>query len=198
MSAGETVAVLGAAGGVGSAMVQLSIAEGARVIAVVGDHSKAELCGDLGAETVVHPDPDADADVDVDSAKALRELTDGRGVDVILDPVQGEPGARARAGLAIEGRHVVCGSYAGLIPHDPSIYWMNQSIIGADLSGVAPDVMQRWHAESEAHLDRLVSGGRYRPIIDRVVPFDQAREAVGDLAQRRVAGRVVVQVAGSA
>lgn len=190
VSAGETVAVLGAAGGVGSAMVQLALAEGARVLAVVGDRSKAELCEGLGAEAVVHSE--------VDTPTALRELTDGRGVDVILDPVQGEPGAHARAGLAVGGRHVVCGHAGGLIPHDPSFYLWNQSIVGVDLGGYPPEVMDQWHVESQAHLDRLIAEGRYRPVVDRVVPFDQVREAVGDIAGRRVAGRLVVQVAGSA
>jgi NADPH2:quinone reductase len=187
VEAGETVAVLGAAGGVGSAMVQLSAAQGARVIAVVGDHAKAEVCAGLGAEPVVH--------ADVDTPTALRRLTDGRGVDVILDPVQGEAGAHARAGLAVGGRHVLCGHAGGLVPHDPSFYLWNQTLVGVDLGGHPPDVMRAWHRETQAHLDRLMAEGRYRPLVDRVVPFEQARDAVADLAERRVAGRVVVEVA---
>jgi NADPH2:quinone reductase len=187
VGAGEEVAVLGAAGGVGSAMVQLSVAEGARVIAVVGDDAKAAVVAGLGAEPVVHSD--------VDTATALRELTGGRGVDVILDPVQGEFGARARGGLAVGGRHVLCGHAGGLIPHDPSFYLWNQTLVGVDLGGFPPEVMQGWHVETQAHLDRLVAEGRYRPLVDRVVPFEGARDAVADLAARRVAGRVVVEVA---
>jgi NADPH2:quinone reductase len=186
--AGETVAVLGAAGGVGSAMVQLALAEGARVIAVVGSESKAQVCAELGAETVVHSQHD--------TPTALRELTGGRGVDVILDPVQGEFGAHARAGLAVAGRHVLCGHAGGLIPHDPSFYLWNQTLVGVDLGGCPPDVMREWHRETQAHLDRLIGEGRYRPLVDRVVPFDEARAAVADLAARRVAGRVVVEIAG--
>ena len=96
------------------------------------------------------------------------------------------------------GRHVVCGHAGGLIPHDPSFYLWNQSIVGVDLGGYPPEVMDQWHVESQAHLDRLIAEGRYRPVVDRVVPFDQVREAVGDIAGSRVAGRLVVQVAGSA
>ena len=187
VQAGETVAVLGAAGGVGSAMVQLSVAEGARVIAVVGDPAKAEVCEQLGAEAVVH--------AEVDPPEALREMTGGRGVDVILDPVQGELGARARAGLGVGGRHVVCGHAGGLVPHDPSFYLWNQSIVGVDLGGYPGDVMAGWHRETQAHLERLLGEGRYRPLVDRVVPFEDAPGAVRDLAARRVAGRVVIGIA---
>src|SRR5579864_5414345 len=87
--AGETVVVLGAAGGLGSAIVQLCVAQGARVIAVVGNVDKAAWCARLGAETVDHSAGDFVA--------AVRRLTDGRGVDVVVDPVQGEMGVSARA-----------------------------------------------------------------------------------------------------
>jgi NADPH2:quinone reductase len=187
VTGGDEVAVLGAAGGVGSAMVQLSVAQGARVIAVVGDDAKAEVVAGLGAEPVVHSA--------VDTPTALRELTGGRGVDVILDPVQGEVGAHARAGLAAGGRHVLCGHAGGLIAHDPSFYLWNQTLVGVDLGGFPPEVMQGWHRETQAHLDRLIAEGRYRPLVDRVVPFEGAADAVADLAARRVAGRVVVHVA---
>jgi NADPH2:quinone reductase len=186
VTAGETVAILGAAGGVGSAMVQLSVAAGARVIAVVGDRTKAKLCEELGAEPVVHSE--------VDTADALRELTNGLGVDAILDPVQGEAGARARAGLAVGGRHILCGHAGGLIPHDPHFYVWNQKLIGVDLGGYPPEVMQGWHAESQEYLDRLMAEGRYRPIVDRVVPFSDAKAAVGDLVKRTVSGRIVVEI----
>lgn len=187
VAAGETAAVLGAAGGVGSAMVQLAVAQGARVIAVVGDERKAAVCAGLGAETVVHSQ--------VDTPIALLELTGGRGVDVLLDPVQGDFGAHARAALAVGGRHVLCGHAGGLIPHDPSFYLWNQTLVGVDLGGYPPEVMDGWHVETQAHLDRLIAEGRYRPLVDRVVGFEEARAAIGDLAARRVAGRVVVSIA---
>ena len=91
VSAADTVAVLGAAGGLGSAIVQLCQAQGARVIAVVGGPEKVAFCERLGAEAVDHT-----AD---DFVAALRDRTGGRGVDAILDPVQGEMGARARGAL---------------------------------------------------------------------------------------------------
>jgi NADPH2:quinone reductase len=132
---------------------------------------------------------------ETDPPVALREMTDGRGVDVILDPVQGEFGAHVRGGLGVGGRHVVCGHAGGLIPHDPSFYLWNQSIVGVDLGGFPKEVMLEWHRETQAHLDRLIAEGRYRPLVDRVVPFEGAADAVADLAGRRVAGRVVVGVA---
>ena len=185
---GETVAVLGAAGGVGSAMVQLAVAEGARVIAVVGDEAKAKVCAGLGAETIVH--------TETDTPTALREATGGVGVDALLDPVQGEAGAHARAALAVGGRHVLCGHAGGLIPHDPQFYVWNQSLIGVDLGGFPPEIMLGWHQETKAHLDRLVSEGRYRPLVDRVIDFEEVIAGVTDLANRKTAGRVVVQIAG--
>lgn len=187
VTAGETVAVLGAAGGVGSAMVQLAVAEGARVFAVVGNEAKAKVCAELGAEPIVH--------AQVDTPTALREATGGTGVDVILDPVQGEAGAEARQALAVGGRHVLCGHAGGLIPHDPAFYVWNQSLIGVDLGGFPPEVMAAWHLETKAHLDRLVADDRYRPLVDRVIDFDDVVAGVADLAARRVAGRVVVQIA---
>lgn len=186
VKAGESVAVLGAAGGVGSAMVQLAAAQGARVWAVVGDARKAEVCAGLGAEPIVHSQ--------VDPAATLREATDGRGVDVILDPVQGEAGARARSALAIGGRHVLCGHAGGLIPHDPEFYVWNQTLVGVDLGGFPPEVMAAWYAETKEHLDRLVAEGRYRPLVDRVIDFEDVVAGVTDLADRRVVGRVIVRI----
>ena len=184
---GETVAVTGAAGGIGSAAVQQCLAVGARVIAIVGSEDKAAAVRELGAEAIVHSTQDPVAE--------LRRLTDGRGVDVIVDPVQGEQAGVLRQALRVGGRHVLCGHAGGLVPHDPSFYLWNQTLVGVDLGGHPPDVMRAWHRETQAHLDRLMAEGRYRPLVDRVVPFEQARDAVADLAERRVAGRVVVEVA---
>ena len=184
--AGETVAVLGAAGGLGSAMVQLSLAEGARVLAVVGGAEKAAFCESLGAEAVDHTAGDV--------AVALRERTDGRGVDVLLDPVQGEMGAHARSGLAVAGRHVLCGHAGGLLPHDPSFYLYNQTLVGVDLGGYPPEEMHRMHVESQAHLTALLADGHYRPVVGRVVDFDEVPDAVADLAARLTTGRVVVRL----
>jgi NADPH2:quinone reductase len=183
---GETVVVLGAAGGLGAALVQLCAARGARVIAVVGGPDKVAFCEALGADAVDHRAGDFVA--------AVREATRGRGVDVIVDPVQGEMGARARALLAPDGRHVLCGHAGGLVPHDPHFYMYNHTLVGATLGSYPRDEMRRIHAESHAALLELWEAGRYRPTVTRCVEFDEVPAALTDLAARRTIGRVVVRV----
>ncbi|HVM64394.1 MAG TPA: zinc-binding dehydrogenase [Acidimicrobiales bacterium] len=183
---GETVAVLGAAGGVGAALVQISLAQGARVIAVVGNAEKVAFCEALGAEAVDHSSTDFVA--------AARALTGGRGVDVVLDPVQGEMGIAARSLLLPDGRHVLCGHAGGLVPHDPHFYMYNHTLVGATLGSYPRDEMQRIHAETHAALSRMLSEGSYRPTVTRCVPFDAVPAALTDLAARRSVGRIVVRV----
>jgi NADPH2:quinone reductase len=183
---GETVVVLGAAGGLGSALVQLAVAQGARVIAVVGGPDKVAFCESLGAEGVDHRDGDF--------VDAVRRVTAGRGVDVVLDPVQGEMGAHARTLLAPDGRHVLCGHAGGLVPHDPHFYMYNHTLVGATLGSYPRDEMRRIHAETHAALADLVTAGRHRPTTTRCVAFDEVPAALTDLAERRTTGRVVVRV----
>lgn len=183
---GEMVAVLGAAGGLGSAIVQLCVAQGARVIAVVGGADKVAFCEALGAEAVDHQAGDV--------VTRLRALTDGRGVDVIVDPVQGEAGVEARGALVPNGRHVLCGHAGGLVPHDPHFYMLNHTLVGATLGSYPRDEMRRIHAETHAALLDLVASGRYRPLVTRCVDFDDVPAALTDLAARRTTGRVVVTV----
>jgi NADPH:quinone reductase len=187
VTAGETVAVLGAAGGLGSAIVQLCLAPGARVIAVVGGPEKAAFCERLGAEAVDH--------AAVDFVAALRDRTGGRGVDAILDPVQGEMGARARGALVPDGRHVLCGHAGELVPHDPHFYMYNHTLVGATLGSYPREEMRRIHAETHAALIELLAAGKYRPTVERCVRFDEVPQALTDLAARRTMGRVVVRIA---
>ena len=187
VAAGETVVVLGAAGGLGSAIVQLCVAQGARVIAVVGGADKVAFCNELGAEAVDHTVGDF--------VTSVRALTGGRGADVIVDPVQGEMGVHARTLLVPEGRHVLCGHAGGLVPHDPHFYMYNHTLVGATLGSYPRPEMQRIHAETHAALLELLAAGRYRPTVTRCVAFDEVPAALTDLAGRRTMGRVVVRVA---
>jgi NADPH2:quinone reductase len=184
--AGETVGVLGAAGGLGSAIVQLCVAAGAEVIAVVGGADKARVCEELGARAVDHAAGDA--------VEGVRSLTGDRGLDVLLDPVQGEAGARARELLVPDGRHVLCGHAGGLIAHDPHFYVRNHTLVGATLGGYPRPEMRRMHAEAHAAIAELVDDGRYRPLVSRCVDFADVPAALTDLAERRTWGRVVVRV----
>jgi NADPH2:quinone reductase len=186
VQAGETAMVLGAAGGLGSAIVQLGVAAGADVIAVVGGPEKVAFCEDLGSRAVDHQQGDF--------VDGVRALTGGRGVDVIVDPVQGEMGAHARTCLVPDGRHVLCGHACGLPPHDPDFYMYNHTLVGATLGGYPRDEMQRMHQEAHAALVALVDDGRYHATTSRCVEFADVPAALTDLAARRTTGRVVVRI----
>jgi NADPH:quinone reductase len=188
VAAGETVAVLGAAGGLGSAIVQLCVAQGARVIAVVGGAEKVAFCEKLGADSVDHSSGDFVGQV--------RALTGGRGVDAIMDPVQGEMGVAARSLLVPDGRHILCGHAGGLIAHDPHFYMYNHTLVGATLGSYPRPEMRRIHAETHAAITRLLEEGRYAPTVTRSVEFEEVPAALSDLAARRTTGRVAVRLVG--
>lgn len=183
---GETVVVTGAAGGLGAAIVQLCVATGCDVLALVGSPEKAAVVEGLGARPIDHSAGDP--------VDAIRAATDGRGVDVIVDPVQGESGARLRDVLVPDGRHVLCGHAGGLVPHDPHFYVRNHTLVGATLGGYPRDEMARIHAETQAEIEMLMAAGRYRPLVSRVVDFADVPAAVTDLAARRTWGRIVVRI----
>ena len=135
VQAGETVAVLGAAGGLGSAYVQLCVAAGARVIAIVGGPEKVAFCEELGAEM-------ASTTARGDVVDAVRAATGGRGVDVIIDPVQGR-GGRAPPGRWCPTAATCCAATpAGSSPHDPHFYVANHTLVGATLGGYPTERMQ--------------------------------------------------------
>jgi NADPH2:quinone reductase len=186
VQAGESVVVMGAAGGLGAAIVQLCVAAGCDVYAVVGGAEKAGVVTALGAQAIDHSQGDV--------VEAVRAATGGRGVDVIVDPVQGEAGARVRDLLVPDGRHVLCGHAGGLIAHDPHFYVRNHTLVGATLGGYPRDEMNRIHAETQREIDALMAAGRYRPLVSRVVEFADVPAAITDLAERRTWGRVVVRV----
>jgi NADPH2:quinone reductase len=183
---GETVVVTGAAGGLGAAIVQLCVAAGCDVLAVVGGRQKAAVVEELGARAIDHST--------TDPVGAIRAATDGRGVDVIVDPVQGEAGALLRDLLVPDGRHVLCGHAGGLVAHDPHFYVRNHTLVGATLGGYPRAEMTRIHAETQAEIDYLMADGQYRPLVSRTVAFADVPAAITDLAERRTWGRVVVRV----
>jgi NADPH2:quinone reductase len=185
VQAGETVGVLGAAGGLGAAIVQLCVAAGCDVVAVVGGAEKAQVVEQLGARAVDHSAGDV--------VERVREATGGRGLDVIVDPVQGEAGAQLRDLLVPDGRHVLCGHAGGLIAHDPHFYVRNHTLVGATLGGYPRDEMRRIHHETQERIEALIADGKYRPLVSRCVDFADVPAAVTDLAERRTWGRVVVR-----
>lgn len=184
----EKVLVTGAAGGLGSACVQLAAARGARVIAAVGSAEKAQHCLDLGAAgTVDH----STVDVVEDLATRFGE----RGLDVIIDPVQGSDAARFRPLLKPDGRHVLCGHAGGLEPIDPHFYVANITLVGATLGGYPPDVMTEMFAEANRALIGMLDAGTFRTTVTQVIEFDDVPKVLTDMAARRTIGRPVVRIA---
>jgi NADPH2:quinone reductase len=186
--ADETALVTGAAGGLGSACVQLAAARGARVIAAVGSAEKARHCADLGAaDTVDHST--------VDVLEGVRALVGDRGLDVIIDPVQGSDAPRLRGLLGPGGRHVLCGHAGGLQPIDPHFYVANVTLVGATLGGYPPTVMAEMFAEAGAALGAMLDAGTFRTTATQVVEFDDVPNVLTEMAARRTIGRPVVRIA---
>jgi NADPH2:quinone reductase len=183
---GETLAVLGASGGVGQAAIELGKAMGARVIACASSEDKLALCRSLGADAVVNYSTASLRD-------SLKELTEGRGVDVVYDPVGGTLSEAALRATAWEGRFLVIGFASGTIPKIP----LNLVLLkGCELVGVFwGDHVAREphkHRANMAQLAEMCSTGRIRPRIDRVFPLEQTAAALGVLSRREAQGKVIL------
>ncbi|MEU1507583.1 NADPH:quinone oxidoreductase family protein [Kitasatospora sp. NPDC005748] len=186
LRAGETLLVHAAAGGVGSAAVQLGRAAGARVIAVVGGPAKAAVARELGADLVV----DRTAE---DFTAAVKEATGGHGADVVFDPVGGAAYTGSARCVAFEGRIVVVGFAAGEIPAPALNHALvkNYSILGLHwglYNTRDPQAVLAAHEE----LTRLARAGVVRPLVSGRLPLSGAAEAVQRVADGRSTGRLVV------
>ena len=186
---GETLLVHAAAGGVGTAAVQLGKAMGARVIGVVGSAAKIEVATKAGADVVI------DRSVD-DFVTVVNEVTGGNGADVIYDPVGGDVFDRSTKCIAFEGRIVVVGFAGGSIGTAKLNHALvkNYGILGLHwglYTARAPQLVVEAHAE----LTRLAQASQIRPIIGEVVPFANAAEAIQKVATGTTVGRSVVTVA---
>ena len=192
LGADETLLILGAAGGVGAAAIELGKAAGARVIAAVSSDDKAAFCKELGAdETLVYSSaPDRDAQKALSSD--FKRLSGGEGVDVVYDAVGGayaEPAIRA---LAWEGRYLVVGFPAG-IPKIP----LNLTLLkGAQIVGVfwGASVFRdpKGHAQNMSELFALYASGQIKPRISASIPMNQAAGALKLIEERKVMGKVVL------
>ncbi len=186
---GETVLVHGAAGGVGIACIQFAKARGATVIAVVSTDGKAEVARAAGADhAVLVTDADGTGFKD-----AVLALTDKRGVDVIVDPVGGDRFTDSLRSLARGGRLVVVGFTGGDIPTVKvnRLLLRNTEVVGAGWGEWAwnnPGYMRRQWDDLTAD----IAAGRLAPPISGVYPLAEAAAAVGELAERRVTGKVVI------
>ena len=183
---GETVLVHAAAGGVGSSAVQLAKAHGCTVIGTAGGPEKVKVVEELGADHAI----DYTA---TDFVDAVKDLTDGRGADVVYDPVGGDVFDRSRRCTAWEGRILVIGFTSGRIADAPTNHALlkNYSVVGVHW---AMYNLRNPRLLAEVHDDllRLHAEGRIRPLIGRRYDLDDAPGALDDIANRRTVGKVVV------
>jgi NADPH2:quinone reductase len=186
LQAGETLLVHAAAGGVGSAAVQLGKAAGATVIGVVGGEEKAAVARSLGCDLVI----DRKAQ---DVIAAVKEATGGRGADVIYDPVGGEAFRQSTKVVAFEGRIVVIGFASGTIPSAALNHALvkNYAILGLHwglYNTKNPKLVQHCHEQ----LTELAAKGAVRPLVSERVPLSGAADAVQRVWEGATTGRVVV------
>lgn len=184
---GETVLVHGAAGGIGTAAIQVAKASGAKVIAVTSTPQKGEVARAAGADEVVPADG---------FLAAVKDLTGGRGVDVVVDPVGGDRFTDSLRSLATLGRLLVIGFTEGAIPQVKvnRLLLNNISVVGVGWGAYwasRPHVVRsQWD-----QLIELVKTGAIDPPIDQILPLSEAGTAIGRLAARTVTGKLLLDPA---
>jgi NADPH2:quinone reductase len=186
LKSGETLLVLGAAGGVGTAAIQIGKALGARVIAAASSDEKCALCRSIGADETINY---ATANV----RDELKRLTDGKGPDVVYDPVGGDLAEPVFRSIAWRGRYLVVGFAQGAIPALP----LNLALLkGASIVGVFwGDFARREpkaHAQALGELARWYAEGKIKPVIDRRLPMCELPAAYALMGSRTVRGKVVM------
>lgn len=183
---GETLLVLGAAGGVGTTAVELGKLMGAKVIAAASSDEKLELCKQLGADEVINYS-------EVGLKEAIKELTGGKGVDVVYDPVGGDYAEPAIRGMGWNGRYLVIGFASGPIPKIP----LNLTLLkGCSLVGVfwgrftgeEPEV----NLKNIEELWELFDSGKIAPVVTDSFPLEQYEEAFNCMMERRARGKVIL------
>ncbi|EHR71275.1 Zn-dependent oxidoreductase, NADPH:quinone reductase [Burkholderiales bacterium JOSHI_001] len=186
LKAGQTVLVLGAAGGVGTAAVQIAKAAGARVIAGVSSDDKAALVQRIGADLAINYTRENLRD-------ALKAATNGQGVDIVYDPVGGDLAEPAFRSIAWRGRYLVIGFALGSIPALP----LNLALLkGASIVGVFwGDFARREPARYAQGIGELLAWyaqGKVKPVIHQVLPMARVLDAYALMGQRQVMGKVVL------
>ncbi|MEH6567567.1 MAG: NADPH:quinone oxidoreductase family protein [Halioglobus sp.] len=186
LQAGETLLVLGAAGGVGTTAIELGKLMGAKVIAAASTQEKLDLCKSLGADEVINYSEESLKD-------RIKELTGGKGVDVVYDPVGGDYAEPAIRGMAWNGRYLVIGFASGPIPKIP----LNLTLLkGCSLVGV---FWGRFTGEEPAvnlknieELWALFAAGKLSPVVTDSFSIDQYEDAFNCLIERRARGKVIM------
>ncbi len=186
LKAGETVLVLGAAGGVGTSAIQIAKAAGARVIAAASTDEKCALCTSIGADATINYSRENLRD-------ALKALTDGKGPDVIYDPVGGDFAEPAFRSIAWRGRYLVVGFASGPIPALP----FNLALLkGASIVGVFWGDFSRREPKANAammaELAQWYGQGKIKPVIDSTMPMKDLKAAYAHMGSRNVKGKLVM------
>jgi NADPH2:quinone reductase len=203
VQAGETVLIHAAAGGVGSAALQLAVLAGARVIATAGSAEKVDLCRSLGADVAINY-------LESDFVEAVLNATDGRGVDVAFDSVGGDVTIRTFRCMAFNGRHLLVGFASGIEAEDEGIVprpvlFGNFSLYGVCLAYVDDPVALKQlssynfpsHADGlriHTRILELILDGSVRPIVGSEVAFEDLPSGLQSMADRRTVGRNVAIV----
>jgi len=186
LKAGETVLVLGAAGGVGTAALQLAKAAGAKVIAAASTAEKCALLKELGADATLNYGSE-------NLRESLKALTGGKGPDVVYDPVGGDLAEPAFRSIAWRGRYLVIGFAGGAIPALP---WNLALLKGASIVGVFwGDFVRREPKANAAALAELAAWyaeGKVKPVIDARLPMSALQEAYARMGSRQVRGKIVM------
>lgn len=185
LKAGETLLVLGAAGGVGLTAVELGGVLGATVIAAASSADKLELAQEYGAAHLINY-------AEEDLRARVREITGGKGADVVYDPVGGELLPAALRSLGKRGRYLVIG-FAGGLPELPAnlVLLKELDVLGVywgDFSKREPGV----NRENFAAMFELYRQGKIKPHVSRTLPLEDAAQALTDLIERRVKGKIVL------
>ena len=190
LKAGETVLVLGAAGGVGTAAIQIAKAAGAKVIAAASTDEKCALCKQIGADETINYSVDSVPNAFREKIKAL---TGGKGPDLIYDPVGGDFAEPAFRSIAWRGRYLVVGFASGPIPNLP----LNLPLLkGASLVGVFWGDFARREPQANAammaELAQWYAQGKIKPVIDRTMPMSDLKAAYAHMGSRGVMGKLVM------
>jgi NADPH2:quinone reductase len=186
LKAGETVLVLGAAGGVGTSAIQVAKAAGARIIAAASTDEKCALCTSIGADATINYSRENLRD-------AIKTLTDGKGPDVIYDPVGGDFAEPAFRSIAWRGRYLVVGFASGPIPALP----FNLALLkGASIVGVFWGDFSRREPQANAammaELAQWYGQGKIKPVIDSTMPMKDLKAAYAHMGSRNVKGKLVM------
>jgi NADPH2:quinone reductase len=187
LKAGETVLVLGAAGGVGTAAIQIAKAVGARVVAAASTDEKCALCREIGADETINYSTQ-------DLREAVKAATGGKGPDVIYDPVGGDFAEPAFRSIAWRGRYLVVGFAAS--PTVPTLPMNLPLLKGASLVGVFWGAFAKnepaANAAMMAELARWYAEGKIKPVIDRTLPMGELHAAYAHMGSRGVKGKLVL------